>query len=72
VPLDDVFVSIDLDDGLAHIAGDGGDGIHWKALPRADGELLVRLGASAPVRLRAEVTDNGDRRAPLASGGGVS
>ena len=72
LPLDDVFVSIDLDDDVAHIACDGGDGIRWKALPRADGELLVRLGASAHVPLPAEGTDNLDGRAPLASEGGVS
>ena len=37
VPLDDVFVAIDLDDEVAHIACDGADGIRWKAIPRADG-----------------------------------
>ena len=58
LPLDDVFVSIDLDGEVAHIACDGGDGIRWKALPRADGELLVRLGAGAQVRLRTEAADN--------------
>ena len=72
VPLDDVFVAIDLDDEVAHIACDGGDGIRWKAIPRADGELIVRLGAGAPVRLRTEVTPYLGGRTRLDSEGGVS
>ena len=72
VLLDDVFVAIDLDDEVAHIARDGGDGIRWKAIPRADGELIVRLGAGAPVRLRTEVTPYLGGRTRLDSEGGVS
>ena len=49
VPLGSVFVSIDLDREVAHVAYETETGIKWGDLTRADGELLARLGVRAQI-----------------------
>jgi hypothetical protein len=51
VPLETVFVSIDLDSDIALVAYDGESGIRWDEVSREAGELLARLGARAQVHL---------------------
>jgi hypothetical protein len=45
VALEDVFVSIDLDGDVAYVAYEDESAIRWEEVARADGELLVRMGA---------------------------
>ena len=49
VPLGSLFVSIDLDREVAHVAYETDTGIRWDDLTRANGEFLARLGARAQI-----------------------
>lgn len=51
VPLESVFVSIDLEDDIAYVAYEGESGIWWEEVSRTHGELVARLGAHAQVQL---------------------
>jgi hypothetical protein len=51
VPLEGVFVAIDLDDDTAYVAYEGGTGIRWEEVSRTQGELLARLGAHAQIHI---------------------
>ncbi|HZA41091.1 MAG TPA: hypothetical protein VFA00_10750 [Actinomycetota bacterium] len=53
IPLEDVFVSNDLNGDVAHVAYDGKSGIRWKEVSREDGELLATLGARSHIHLRS-------------------
>lgn len=53
VALEDVFVSIDLDGDVAYVAYEDESAIRWEEVARAEGELLVRLGARAHLHLRS-------------------
>lgn len=52
VALEDVFVSIDLGGDVAYVACEDGSAIRWQEVPRAEGELLVRMGARSEIHLR--------------------
>ena len=64
VPLGNVFVSIDLDREVAHVAFETDTGIKWGDITRANGELLARLGARAEIVV-GPATTSGIRSALL-------
>ncbi len=55
VPIEGVFVSLDLETDLAYVVCESSTGLRWKQLPREDAELLASLGARAEVRLGSKV-----------------
>jgi hypothetical protein len=55
LPLEKVFVSIDLDGDVAYVTYEAKSGIRWEELSRPDGELLASLGARSHIHLGSTV-----------------
>lgn len=55
VPIEGVFVSLDLESDLAYVVWESRTGLCWKQLPREDAELLASLGARAEVQFGSNV-----------------
>ena len=51
VAVEDVFVAMDLDDDVAYVAYEDESAIRWDEVSRAEGELMVRMGARAHIHL---------------------
>jgi hypothetical protein len=52
VPVEDVFVWLDLAADAAYVVCESDLGLRWKQIPRDEGELLASLGARTHVLLR--------------------
>jgi hypothetical protein len=63
VPLEDVFVSLDIGANVAYLVCETSAGLRWKELSREDAEFLAAMGARSQIRLgstRTAVTSSDD------------
>jgi hypothetical protein len=74
VPLEDVFVSLDIEANVAYLVCETTSGLRWKELSRADAEFLAAMGTRSRIRLGSTWTavTSSDDLADEVSGKGAS